>query len=59
MLGNRRWRELQQLDDLADAELAARQRQERPHAALVRQRVRNGKHLTHMSPMVISPCDEV
>jgi hypothetical protein len=39
--------------------LAARQRQERPHAALVRQRVRNGKHLTHMSPMVISPCDEV
>jgi hypothetical protein len=49
VLGNRRRGQSQQLDDLAEAQFAPPQRQQRPDAILVRQRSRDGKEFVHDS----------
>jgi len=46
--GNGRWRQLQELDDLADEELAARQGQKRANAAFMCEGISDVEHFTHM-----------
>ncbi len=47
VLGNGRWGQLQELDNLAYAELTVPQSQQRPDAALVRKRVGYRQQFTH------------
>ncbi len=47
VLGNGRWSQLQELDNLAHTELTTPQREQRPDAALVRERVGYRQQFTH------------
>jgi hypothetical protein len=60
MLGDSRRRKLQQLGNLADAQLATCQSDESPDTAFVRQSIGNGKHFSHgFTSIVISPYNEM
>jgi hypothetical protein len=60
VLGNRRWRKLEQFGNLANAQSPARQGNESPDTAFVGQGIRDGKDFPHgFTSMVISPDSEM